>query len=231
RHLVEEGAGARRRLATCRDLAEPPERRIAELGPELQLRPIEGPAILAADGAESVVLGVECLDDEPPARVDALRRRPSQLEGPPARKSGARSSPASQMTPIAPHGRARGARSSAGVPITTCASRSVRETRRRGKRRRTEASTRSGSQPKGASLWPPHSGQLSGRGSPRAQSRQTSDRRSRRTERATPQSGQRRTAPQSLHPSAPVERLTTRRTLRSARDMLSMARVRGRVSG
>ncbi len=39
------------------------------------------------------------------------------------------------------------------------------------------------------------------------------------------------TAPQSLHPMAPADRLTISATLLPARDMFSMARVSGSVSG
>src|SRR5262249_1246961 len=51
-----------------------------ELGPELELQPVEGRAILVTHGGEGVVLGMERLGDDLPVRARALPGCPQELE-------------------------------------------------------------------------------------------------------------------------------------------------------
>src|SRR5260370_14318889 len=62
-------------------MAEPPEGRVAELGPEFQLLLVEDLAVLAAHRGHGVVVGMERLHDEPAPRADRLGCRREQLEG------------------------------------------------------------------------------------------------------------------------------------------------------
>ena len=149
----------------------------------------------------------------------------------PPRKSGTLRRPSSATRPTQPSLPGENRLSAAGVPTTTWARGSARETVSLGKRRETAASTRSGSQPRGDSRCPPQRGQRSGTGSAFAQSRQRSAFVSRENASGTPQSPHRISAPHSGQRRAPARRVTTRSTRRPRRVMSSMPRVSGKVSG
>src|SRR5215831_9122583 len=82
RALADQGARRRRGLAPDRDGGEAPKRRIAQLGANLELARVERVARLFLRGLDGVVLGMERLGDDAPARPYGFRRRPQEREGP-----------------------------------------------------------------------------------------------------------------------------------------------------
>jgi hypothetical protein len=80
-----DALGVARRSRAHRDDGEPLERRIPELGAELQLGRVEDAEVLPGHGVEGVMRRVLGLDQERAVRPQALGRRPQERQRPLAR--------------------------------------------------------------------------------------------------------------------------------------------------